>query len=222
MNGFSLKSTLAVAVSFLAIISVGVLLCSTPIAEPPTTPTDSIHPLTWSSPYPVSLKLIRQIHVGMTLEQVDSILGHSGGFSYSLGHAEVYYGGWTIDLFLNEGELLVGSVQHPHINRIHERPVWCRGSGHWSDPWRIRIRDGNRIEAVSNPMPRLIVTREAHGASWIATMEDDPSRSYGGPGATSAFNTACQACGFIAAAYGVIERSENHVVYQWKAHSNEH
>jgi hypothetical protein len=81
---------------------------------------------------------------------------------------------------LNEGELLVGSVHHPHINRIHERPVWCRDRGHWSDPWRIRIRDGNRIEAVSNPMPRLIVTREAHGAFWIATREDDPSRSYGG------------------------------------------
>jgi hypothetical protein len=77
--------------------------------------------------------------------------------------------------------LLVGSVHHPHINRIHERPVWCRDRGHWSDPWRIRIRDGNRIEAVSNPMPRLIVTREAHGAFWIATREDDSSRSYGAP-----------------------------------------
>ncbi len=71
-------------------------------------------------------------------------------------------------------------------------------------------------------MPRLIVTREAHGAFWIATREDDSSRSYGGPGATSAFYAACQAYGFIAAAYGVIERSGNRVVYEWKGHSNEH
>ncbi len=90
MNGFSLNSTLAVAVSFLALVSVGLLLSSTPIAEPPTAPTDSIPPLTSSSPSPVSLELIRQIHVGMTLEQVSSTFGYSGGFSYSLGHAEVF------------------------------------------------------------------------------------------------------------------------------------
>jgi hypothetical protein len=77
----------------------------------------------------------------------------------------------------------------------------------------------NHIVTAYTPMPRLIVSREAHGAPWFCLSEDNPSRSYGAPGATATFKNACQAFGFIAADYHVIERSDNRVVYEWKGHS---
>ena len=77
-------------------------------------------------------------------------------------------------------------------------------------------RKANCIVTAYTSMPRLIVSREAHGASWFCRREDNPGRSYGAPGATAAFENACRAFGFVAADYHVIERSENRVVYEWR------
>jgi len=112
MKGFSLNATFAIAALFF------VLVCPTPIDNPATERTRSLESYFWRSARPVPMKMIRRVQAGMTLEQVNSILGLHNGFFYSFSREETY-GEWTIEYFCGGmGELLVGSVRHPQFGEL--------------------------------------------------------------------------------------------------------
>jgi hypothetical protein len=112
MNRLSLNQSCAVAVSFAAIVSVGILVSVTGTTYVPADRT-----LRRSS-RPVPIELIHRLRSRMTPEQVHSILGAPDGFFFSFSREE-YYGDWTIEYFLNErGELRLGSIRSERFGEL--------------------------------------------------------------------------------------------------------